>query len=348
MRIVVLHNDVATDTAPSDLDVLHQRDAVLAALRALGHHAEAWSCTLDLSETKTRLDAQRPDVVFNLVESLSGTDRLMAAAPLLFDALHVPYTGVPTRALLITNGKLTTKQCLREAGLPTAPWFTRRMARWEGLPWPDASGFAADAGGDTTRLAPLMIKAIWEHASFHMDDGAIVSPSSNAALAEVLHVREQATGQPHFAEPFLEGREFNLSVLASDAGPQVLPPAEIDFGDFPPDKPRIVGYQAKWDAESFEFHHTPRRFEFPPADRGLLAELSRLAADCWNRFGLRGYARVDFRVDRTGRPWILEVNSNPCLSLDAGFAAAVERAGMTYDQAIDRIIQDALAHADDA
>ena len=111
--------------------------------------------------------------------------------------------------------------------------------------------------------------------------------------------------------------------------PQVLPPAEIDFGDFPPDKPRIVGYQAKWDDESFEYHHTPRRFEFPSTDRALLAELSRLAADCWHQFGLRGYVRVDFRVDRDGRPWILEVNSNPCLSLDAGFAAAVQRAGIT-------------------
>lgn len=347
MRIVVLHNDVSTDIAPSDLDVLNQRDAVLAALRELGHEAEAWSCTLDLSGAKTLLEARRPDVVFNLVESLSGTDRLMAAAPLLFDALHLPYTGVPTRALLITNGKLTTKRCLGQAGLPTAPWFTTGTALWQGLPWPDTRGSATDSGGHTARLAPLITKAIWEHASFHLDDGAIVSPRTNAELAEVLRVREQATGQPHFAEPYLEGREFNLSVLTSEVGPQVLPPAEIDFGDFPPDKPRIVGYQAKWDEASFEYHHTPRRFEFPRADRGLLAELSRLAAECWNQFGLRGYARVDFRVDRDGRPWILEVNSNPCLSLDAGFAAAVERAGVTYVQAIDRIIHDATTCSGD-
>ena len=53
MRIVVLHNDVSTDISPSDLDVLNQRDAVIAALRHLGHEAEAWSCTLDLSGTKS-------------------------------------------------------------------------------------------------------------------------------------------------------------------------------------------------------------------------------------------------------------------------------------------------------
>ena len=117
-----------------------------------------------------------------------------------------------------------------------------------------------------------------------------------------------------------------------------LPPAEIDFAAFPDDKPHIVGYRAKWDADSFEYHHTPRRFDFPANDRPLLDRLSQLAIQCWREFGLRGYARVDFRVDEAGRPWILEINANPCLSPDAGFAAAVEQAGIGYDQAIERIV----------
>ncbi|MHB8973233.1 MAG: D-alanine--D-alanine ligase family protein [Pirellulaceae bacterium] len=346
MKIVMLHNDVSADISPSDLDVLKQRDVVSDALRRLGHQAEALSCTLDLSRAKTQLETLRPDVVFNLVESLIGTDRLMAAGPLLLDALHIPYTGVPTLALLTTCGKLTTKRRLSDARLPTAPWFTAETTGWQGLPWPDPGGPTPDSRAATTRLAPLIVKAIWEHASFHMDDDAIVSPASDAQLAELLRAREVTTGHPYFAEPYVEGREFNLSVLASESGPQVLPPAEIDFAAYPPEKPRIVGYQAKWDEASFEYHHTPRQFEFPPADRGLVAELSRLAIACWHHFGLRGYARVDFRVDNQGRPWILEVNPNPCLSLDAGFAAAIERAGMTYDEAIERIVQDAWAAAD--
>ncbi len=345
MRIVILHNDVSADRSPSDLDVLNQRDAVSEALRRLGHETEAWSCTLDLARTKRQLEADRPDVVFNLVESLAGTDRLMAAGPLLLDALRIPYTGVPTAALLTTNGKLTTKQRLHDARLPTAPWFTTDSTGWRGLPWPDAHGCTERSPTATAQLVPVIIKAIWEHASFHMDDGAIVSPESDASLAALLRTREKATGQPHFAEPYVAGREFNLSVLAAESGPQVLPPAEIDFTAYPADKPQIVGYQAKWDEASFEYHHTPRRFDFPPSDSQLLAELGQLAIGCWHQFGLRGYARVDFRVDGQGRPWILEVNSNPCLSLDAGFAAAVERAEMTYDEAIRQIVQDALANA---
>ena len=119
-----------------------------------------------------------------------------------------------------------------------------------------------------------------------------------------------------------------------------MPPAEIIFENYDPDKIKIVGYRAKWDSASFEFHHTPRRFDFPSEDHALLKELKTLALRCWDVFGLNGYCRVDFRVDTQTRPWILEVNANPCISPDAGFAAAVNRSGMTYAEAISRILSD--------
>jgi D-alanine-D-alanine ligase len=154
----------------------------------------------------------------------------------------------------------------------------------------------------------------------------------------MLRDRERHIGRPLFAEQFIEGREFNLSLLSG----QVLPPAEIDFSSFPPNKPRIVGHQAKWDQGSFEYQQTPRGFDFLATDRPLLECVSELARSCWQLFELSGYARVDFRVDRDGQPWILEVNANPCLSPDAGFAAAVSKAGMTYDEAIQRIMENSI------
>ncbi|MCU0585751.1 MAG: hypothetical protein MUC46_06745, partial [Desulfobacterales bacterium] len=121
-------------------------------------------------------------------------------------------------------------------------------------------------------------------------------------------------------------------------GPQLLPPAEILFEGYPENRPRIVGYRAKWDPDSFEFSHTPRRFEFPRQDAALLERLGALALSCWKLFGLNGYARVDFRVDGGEEPWILEINANPCLSPDAGFAAALETAGIPFQTAVARII----------
>ncbi len=198
-----------------------------------------------------------------------------------------------------------------------------------------------------TFSCPWIIKAVWEHASRGLDDENIVPAEEAEGLPRRLRERQRQNGRPWFAEQFIAGREFNLSILDGPAGAEVLPPAEIDFSAFPPDKPRIVGHAAKWREDSFEFHHTPRRFDFPPADAELLARLRDLARACWELFRLRGYARVDFRVDGDGQPWILEINTNPCLSPDAGFAAAVERAGLAYDEAIRRIVQQATAHAID-
>lgn len=70
--------------------------------------------------------------------------------------------------------------------------------------------------------------------------------------------------------------------------------------------------------------------------------MTRLALACWRLFRLRGWARVDFRVDADGHPFILEVNANPCLSPDAGYAAALERAGIPFADAVGRIV--AAAH----
>ena len=173
-----------------------------------------------------------------------------------------------------------------------------------------------------------------------MDDDAVFSGPA-AEVHRRLRERVKHTGRPAFAEEYIEGREFNLAMLTGPGPVEVLPPAEIDFSAFPAEKPRIVGYRAKWQPDSFEYNNTPHRFDFPDADRPLLDRLQDLALECWNLFMLRGWGRVDFRVDQSGRPWILEVNANPCLSPDAGFAAALQRAGIEFDEAIRRIVDEA-------
>jgi D-alanine-D-alanine ligase len=173
-----------------------------------------------------------------------------------------------------------------------------------------------------------------------LNDTSVVDEADPQPIAGLLRRRQSETGRPHFAEQFVDGREFNLSLLAP--GPQILPPAEIEFADYSAEKPRIVGFDAKCNPQSFEYHHTDRRFDLPPADQPLIRRLKTLALECWRLFGLQGYARVDFRCDDSGQPWVLEINPNPCLLPDAGFSAALEAAGIAYVDAVQRIIDDAL------
>jgi GNAT superfamily N-acetyltransferase len=173
-----------------------------------------------------------------------------------------------------------------------------------------------------------------------MDDHAVVTTGDGSTVVAQIESRTRQLGRACFAEQFVAGREFNLSLIAVSDGPRVLPPAEIDFSAFPPNKPKIVGYAAKWVEGTFEFVNTPRKFEFAPNDAPLLDWLRTLAVECWHAFDLRGYARVDFRVDSQGQPWILEINANPCLAPDAGFAAALARAGISLEQAVVWIVDD--------
>jgi D-alanine-D-alanine ligase len=182
---------------------------------------------------------------------------------------------------------------------------------------------------------------VWEHASVGLEESSVLSVKSSGQLLAEMEKRHDQLGGDCFAEQFIDGREFNLSILASQEGPEVLPPAEMRFVDYPPGKWKVVGYRAKWDDASFESLHTQRSFEFAKSDRPLLQNLADTAKRCWHLFDLKGYARVDFRVDEENQPWVLEINANPCLSPDAGFVAAASQAGLSYRQVVERIIQDA-------
>jgi D-alanine-D-alanine ligase len=328
MRILILFNAVGAEPAPDELDVLHQVEAIEAALLALGHEVRRAGCDLDLARVKAAVEEHRPELVFNLVESLEGTARLLAVVPGLLDALGVRYTGSRAEPLYVTTHKLLTKERLEAAGLPTPRWY--RSPRQKS-PGPFTPG-------------RYIVKSIWEHASLGLTDEAVVQASGEDELQRAIERLAPRMGGEAFAELYVAGREFNVGLLSrlDGARPEVLPPAEILFVDYPDEKPRIVGYHSKWLENSFEYQHTPRRLDFGPDDAALLERLYELGERAWALFGLEGYARVDFRVDARGEPWLLEVNANPCLSPDAGFAVMVERANQRYADAVARIVAAAL------
>jgi D-alanine-D-alanine ligase len=356
MRIAILHNAVPPDAPPEDQDTLVEVEVVAAALARLGHESWTVACTLDLAALRKELLRQRPDVIFNLVESLDGDDSLVYLPLGVLDALGVPYTGSSTASLLLTTDKLLAKERMRVARFPTPAWIQCVGNR-------RAGGFVSTAEPPIPRS--WIIKGVSDQGSRGMGDDAVLRDvGQEDVMCQVLE-RAARTGRPCFAEEFIEGREFNLALLAGEKRgqspfvrstlravpangdcplfspePQPLPPAEIEFSAYPPDKPRIVGHRAKWQSDSFEYSHTPRRFDFPPEDGPLLDQLRHLAVLCSALFRLHGWSRVDFRVDAAGRPWILEVNANPCLSPDAGFAAALQQASIPFDEAIRRILED--------
>jgi D-alanine-D-alanine ligase len=321
MNVLVLHNAVAEQAGPEDRDTLVQARAVADALQGRGHAVRL--AQLEEAEPEQALRrtlSPMPDLVFNLVESCGGGAERAWQVPTLLDAMG--------RALHQSTGKLVCKSLLGRFGLPTPHWL-------------DLEAMLADAPAQPDTGAEYLLKSVWEHASQGLDAGGIVHARSGRDLLLPCLRRMSRHGGQWFAEAFVEGREFNLALLDAGDGTRVLPPAETVF-HLAPGQRAIVDYDAKWNPESHAYHHTPRRFDFPLEDAALLQSLQSLALACWHRLGLAGYARVDFRVDRAGSPWIIDVNANPCLAPDAGFAAAMERHGLDYARGVEAIALAAL------
>ena len=175
-----------------DQDSLVQVEAISQALRRLGHEPVAMGCTLDLAAVRRDLIEAQPEVVFNLVESLLGTDRLQYMAAGLLDALGWPYTAAPTEAIFQTTHKLLAKQLLHMAGLPTPGWLARSEAG-------DGAAEFAWEGPPLCPATPCIIKAVWEHASRGLDDENMVAAADLDRLPDRLRqqvLRADSPGSP--------------------------------------------------------------------------------------------------------------------------------------------------------
>ena len=317
--VPVIH--AAVPDRPDEQDTIDTAAAVAGALRRRGYTAEVVDIGTDFAPL-AQFAANPPHAVFNLVEAVGG-DGSKAHLPVeAMERLGLRYTGCPAAACTLSASKLGTKAALAAAGIPTPRW------------WADGRGVPAGVR--------VIVKADAEHASLGIDAGSVVDGAD--AAGEIAR-REGRFGGNFFAEEFIEGREFNVALLEQDGTALVLPIPEIDFDDLPPGRPHIVDYEAKWDPASHAYHHTPRHFGLEEREPALADALGRIALSCWRATGLGGYARVDFRVDAAGQPLVLEINTNPCLAADAGFAATASAVGIDYDDMIARIVRAAWSES---
>lgn len=330
MNVVILHEPVPADAPPDAADVLVQAAAIGRALAAAGHRATTVAFAPAEPDWIDRLTGLCPDVVFNLVETIDGSCRGAEAAPALLERLGIPYTGCGPTAMREATDKLRSKQILLANDLPTPLHLS-----WEALQQDRA-----------VPAARYIVKSVWEHGSVGLETDCVLAADCTSMLRDALAARLPRFGGTGFAETYVPGREFNLALLETADGKDVecLPPAEIAFAHAESDGPRLVGYRAKWASGSAEDLDTPRCFDFAERDAALLRRVTELARAVWRAFGLRGYARVDLRVDEHDEPFVIDVNTNPCLSPDAGFAAAVAQAGIGYPQLVDRLLAAARSH----
>jgi D-alanine-D-alanine ligase len=330
-RVVVIHNTdfdaelLASGAEASSVQVAAAavRDGLLAA----GIEAELLGIGgPDLFEKVQWLVARKPDVVFNLCESLSGDARNEVAVPAVLDLHGLVYTGTDSLGLGLALHKHRTKDVLRGRGVATPPH--RLLARPADL----------DAPGLADLDYPWFLKLANEDASVGITADNVLR--DHAGLLRRAKALFEEFRSPLLAERFVDGREINVTILGSGAATELLPLHEIDFAAMPADRPNIVSYAAKWDERHVDYVGT-KPVPMKQTSAELTEAIRATARAAWDAVGLRDYGRVDLRVDRSGTPWVIDVNPNCDVSPDAGAARAARAAGLDYPAFVARIVQHA-------
>jgi len=229
----------------------------------------------------------------------------------------IPYSGNPLEAIFLTTSKTLAGKTMRNAGIL------------------NPSSYKPSQTNMLKQGRKYITKPVWEDGSMGITADSVFEckPGFEDSLKDL-------DDSHWFIEDYIDGREFNISVLAGPNGPEVLPPAEIVFVDYDENKPRIVDFKAKWETDSFEYINTVREFPAGRLSKKLSIGLEDTALACWHLFGLKGYARVDVRTDSEDNVYVIEINANPCISPDSGFVAAVKEAGYSFSEVLQRIIND--------
>jgi D-alanine-D-alanine ligase len=302
------------------------------ALQERGHEVRLLGVCDDLQYLVRCLGEWKPDLVFNGAEAFRGNEALEYLLPGLLEAEGYRYTGAPPLALQMTRNKAISKKVLAYFGIQVPGFVSYRLhekvEQHPGLRF------------------PLFVKPLETDGSAGIARASLVQDME--ALADRVAFIQDRFGQGAIAEEFVDGRELYVSVLGNDESLEILPIIEMVF-DKSKTRPeeRIATQFAKWD-EGYRDRKGIRNVIARPLSKSVRERIYQTCRTAYRALWLRDYARLDLRLSPDGQIWVLEANANPFISYGHDMANAAAKAGMEYNDFIQRIVDAAKARYDRA
>ncbi|MBN1691355.1 MAG: ATP-grasp domain-containing protein [Dehalococcoidia bacterium] len=328
LKVAIVYNEPVTDIPLIDsgkdesiIGVLEEVVEVKRALLELGHEVEKVPLRLPLESVPDVLSKIRADVVFNLFEGFEDLPQTEPVVARMLEETGIPFTGNPSSALALTLDKAEFKKVLHRAGVST----------------PDSVVLTPATVDEFNLNFPCIVKPRDDDASQGLSPANVVN---NADELQTMVEKVSACFRGNaLVEEFIDGREFNASVLGNNEL-SLVEISEIIY-TLPPGWPRLLTYESKWFEDSVYFKETnvccPAEINSPLRENIAGIVLTSTAAA-----GCRGYARVDMRQDKDGSIKVLEVNANPDIEPDIGIALQASARGISYPQLIQKIVDIAL------
>ncbi|MFQ5878295.1 MAG: hypothetical protein ACE5JH_11540 [Acidobacteriota bacterium] len=301
-------------------DSFETEHCVIRSLRGMGHQVRPFGVYDDIHGLIREIRERPPDLAFNLCEAFNKDRDQEPNIVGLFELMNVRYTGAGPTALRICKDKGLTKKILSYHRILIPRFVISRKAR----PIKRLRRFSYPAF-----IKPLGLEASEGIAQMSFAD------DERGCLDRVRFIHESLKVDA-IVEEYIDGREIYVGILGNHHL-QVLPPRELFFGQVPEGEPKFATFRAKWD----ENYRRRWGIKSGPAEEIPERTLRKMAEICkkvYRLFEIKGYARIDLRLNSRGEVVFLEANPNPSLSLYEDFALAAKRASVEYDDLIRRIV----------
>ena len=288
------------------------------------YFTEVKSLAVDRNVQKVinNLNAFNPDVIYNFVESVEGISAYESYMAGLFELLGYEITGCSPITLGNCLNKARTKAILKSRDILTPAYRTLKKTK-------------RFTEKEIKLRYPMILKLMNEDASIGISEFSVVKNYSE--LRKQFSFLTETYNQDIILEEYIQGRELNVAIL----GGRVLPISEISFTGLPEEFPNIVTYDGKWTEGSVYYNHTKPVCPAELPER-LRKKIHMTALASYDAMNCRDYARVDIRLTKEDVPYVIEVNPNPDISSDSGFARAAAAEGISYDDLLYTIANFAL------
>jgi len=312
--------DEKVDKATAETAEWRMEYDVVRTLKVLGHEISVIGVHDDLTPIKKTMDEFKPTITFNLMEAFDDIIVFDQNVVSYLELLKVPYTGCNPRGLTLSRDKALAKKLMAYHRIPVPDFLVVPLGAKAKLP---------------KRLHyPLIVKSLTYESSTGISQASVVE--SDEQLARRVSFIHESLGTAAIVEQFIDGRELYVGVIGNERL-DVFPVWEMSFAGMADNRWKIATERVKWSTRYQKTHGIMT--DAAVLDGATVERISNIAKRTYRALDLSGYARIDLRLDEEGRPYVLEANPNPNLAYGEDFAESAEKAGVSYEALLDRIIR---------
>ena len=322
--LALMHEDLVPPDDAAERDVANadwkMEFDVTITLKNLGHEVHNLGVGGDLGVIRKAIDDWKPQLVVNLLEDFHGVPVFDQNVVSYLELLRIPYTGCNPRGLMLARDKGLAKKLLAYHRIPVPDFAVYPIGRTK-IRRPKRLQF------------PLIVKSLTREASAGISQASVVEDEHR--LVERVRFMHDTFGTDAIVERYIEGRELYVGLIGNQRL-QVFPIWELLFTKMPDELWHIATDRVKWSRVYQKKRGIRTAAAKLPEDLG--DQIQHLCRRIYRTLDLSGYARIDLRLDEHGKVYVLEANPNPQLAYGEDFAESAERAGITYPDLLQRIV----------